>query len=574
MKLFDKIKVNQAYAASKRKKIGIEKYMLQNLIVHDDKFISEKGRITRQAELTLLGDIKNAKNSTDLAHRIVANKDNYATAYKNTRMDIIMYPVLHRFDAPMSYKFVPTSIANIALDHRYSKDDLDTIESKYSAALVDYISSHNTIKNYLYPSSNKDIADFTKPFDQVMLHGIFDEVRGAKSQNENYSIITTGQTFTYEVLVPFMTLYSPEDLEKRRDLIEFEIKSGYFEKYYKNLEKGIPLPSLEEREKVLNTEKNLTPSQIKLFNEAHILQNKISLLKNEKAKETLLGVLETSIKSKDYAKLEKVHEYYQKTYKEEIVRALYSPKEQGLTVLEDYDDLKTIMIHSFFRNPESILERYEKQLRTEITSARKTDKDNPNLSPLEQKIFDGKMKKAREQLANQVVTDKTFNLDSIYSDASNIHQYKSNTSNQLSVSVVSPEYILRCGSSIGIGFDQKGVASENILVSSPIYLTTNKGVNNIELPGSKLEFASATLSEMEQASTNEIVLARNGENFSTKPSYIFVSIAGKSPEKDKELLERGKKLAKENNLPLVIINIPKLVQSYNEKQEQDKKLAR
>ena len=106
------------------------------------------------------------------------------------------------------------------------------------------------------------------------------------------------------------------------------------------------------------------------------------------------------------------------------------------------------------------------------------------------------------------------------------------------------------------------------------YLTTNKGVNNIEIQGSKLECASATLSEMERAGTNEIVLERNGKNFSTRPSYIYVSITGQFPEKDKEVLERGKQLAKENNLPLVIINVPKLIQSYNEKQEQDKKVTR
>ena len=79
---------------------------------------------------------------------------------------------------------------------------------------------------------------------------------------------------------------------------------------------------------------------------------------------------------------------------------------------------------------------------------------------------------------------------------------------------------------------------------------------------------------MERAGTNEIVLARNGKNFSTRPSYIYVSITGQNEEKDKEVLERGKKLAKENNLPLVVINVPKLIQSYNEKQEQEKKVTR
>lgn len=574
MKFFDKIKVNQAYSASKRKKLNIDKFLMQHLIVYENKFVTERSRINRQAELNLLEDIKKAKSTSDLAKRIATNKDKYATASNQMRMDIIMYPVLNKLDISMSYKFVPFSVANAALEHRYTERDLDKLEKDYSKALVDFISNHNGIKNYLYPVSEKGISDYTKPFDAEMLHGIFEELRGLKFQKDNNQVKTRGQTFAKDVLVPFMSVYSLEDLEKRKDLVEFEIKSGYFEKYYKDLEKGIPVPSIEERVKVLNAQRNLTPEQIKLFNQADILQNKISLLKSEKAKETLLDVLETAVKEKDYAKLEKVHEYYQKAYKEEIVRAMYSPSEKGLTVLEDYDDLKTIMIHSFFRNPNSIIERYEKELREEIMSARKTDKDNPNFSPLEQEIFDGKMKKAREQLANQVVTDKTFDLPSVYSDASNIFQYRSNTSNQLSVSVVSPEFILKSGVSIGIGFDQKGVASENILLSSPIYLTTNKGVNNIEIPGSKLEYASATLSEMERAGTNEIVLARSGKNFSTRPSYIYVSITGQNEEKDKEVLERGKKLAKENNLPLVVINVPKLIQSYNEKQEQEKKVTR
>lgn len=574
MKFLDKLKVNQAYSASKRKKINIDKYLLQSLIVYDNKFSTERSRINRQAELNLLEDIQKAKNSSDLAQRLVDNNDKYATASKQMRMDIVMYPVINAFDLSMSYKFVPQSVASAALQHRYTEKDLVAMENMYSNALVEYISSHNFIKNYLYPTSDKVVADFTKSFDKEMLHGVFEELRSLKSQAGYNTIKTRGQTFALDVIVPFMSVYSLDDLENRKELIEFELKNGYFDKYYHNLEKGQPVPSISERERIFNNEKGLTTSQITLFNQSQVLQNKISLLKNEKVKETLSRALETAVKEKDYPKIEKVHEYYQKTYKEEIVRSLYSPGDKGLTVLENYDDLKNIMIHSFFRNANSIIARYEKELRQEIMSARKTDTDNPNLSPLEQEIFDGKMKKAREQLANQVVTDKTFDMESVYSDANNIYQYKTNTSNQLSVSVVSPEYILRFGTSLGIGFDQKGVPSENILLSSPTYLTTNKGLNNIELRGSKLESASATLSEMEKASANEIVLARNGENFSTKPAYIFVTITEANIEKDKEFLERGKKLAKENNLPLVVINVPKLQQSYQEKQNKEKKVTR
>ena len=573
-KLTDILKVNSLYSASKRKKLNIEKYQLERMIVRNGKPVSERDKLYRQSEDNFINDVKKAKNSTDLGRLIVANKENYTTASKQLRLDILMYPSIRRLDNAMSFKFVPFPVVNAALNNHYTPEDLSKVEEQYSTILTNYISNHNAIKNPLYPTSDKGIADYTKPFDQKMLKDVFEELTGKKVNPNEYSISTRAQSFASNVIVPFMALYSSEDLEKRKDLIEFEMNNGYFDRYYSNLTKGQPVPSISERERIFNNEKSLTTSQITIFNQAEVLQSKISLLRNEKAKETLLGVLETAVKEKDYAKLEKVHEYYQKTYKEEIVRSLYSPGNQGITVLEDYDDLKNIMIHSFFRNPNSIINRYEKELREEIMAARKTDKDNPNLSPLEQEIFEGKMKKAREQLANQVVTDKTFTLDSVYSDASNIFQYKSNTSNQLSVSVVSPEHILNSGSAIGIGFDQKGVPSENILISSPIYLTTNKGLNNIELPGSKLESASATLSEMEKASANEIVLARNGQNFSTKPSYIFVTITERNIEKDKELLERGKKLAKDNNLPLVVINVPKLQQSYQEKQNKEKKVTR
>ena len=257
--------------------------------------------------------------------------------------------------------------------------------------------------------------------------------------------------------------------------------------------------------------------------------------------------------------------------KEEILSALHSPKSSE-TVFSDFDDLDVIMVHSFIRSPESIIEKYRDKAIEEIISRRKDDNKDPNLTELEEKILDGLMEKAREKLNNQAAVEETVDINILYSDASNIQHYTSNTSNQISASIFSPENILKLGPSVGIGFDQKSVPSENIVISSRSYLTTNKGLQNIEIPGGFIDKCSSTLQEMLQESANEVLMLRKGPNASTKSAYVYVALCEETDEKaiqkNKTNMEKARQLAKKNNLPLIVFDIPKLKQSYQNKQKQ------
>ena len=154
----------------------------------------------------------------------------------------------------------------------------------------------------------------------------------------------------------------------------------------------------------------------------------------------------------------------------------------------------------------------------------------------------------------------TADLDLYYSDSSGFRSYISNTSNQISTSIISEENIINMEPCIGIGFDEIGLSFENIAISSSNYQTTNMGLEHLEINNeNEFEKLSSSLEELKQSNRNEIVLFRKNVDSFTKSSYIFVIFTGNI--KSNVLLSEAEKLAEENNMKLIIFNIPEIKKS-------------
>lgn len=550
-KLIDKFKINAIYKNAEKHDLDINKYAIETLY---NESISLGNN--QKWSFNFLNDVKKSKNPNMLNDNIRKNVESYANLSNKISLNIILYTILESYSS--SPYFTSLSMAQTFLSHNYDKSDMKYVVDNYGEVLTNYISSDNKLKNKLMPISQDNIRDYTKEFDLSMFKKLFDDAmdNNPKTYSENLQF----QTFFNSCLIPFLSIYSKEDLINKKEFIKYEMRSGVFDELASKMKNGETIPSNDYRENRYNREKKYTTRQIKVFNEADVLKEKIELLYNSKAKEKLLIALDASLRENDYEKVEKVYDYYKKISRKEIIDSLYSPQDKNITILENFENLENIMIHSFLRDSNKILQQYENDLKSKIIESRKDHNTDKEFTEKEQRIFDGKMKKAKEVLANQVITDKTFDIDLTYSDANGLLHYKSNTSNQLSVSLMSPENILKMSTSMGIGFDQKGIDIENILFSSTKYMTTNKGLNNIELDDSELNSASQPLNVMENSSRNEILMERNKENNSVKPSYIYVALSGK--KNDNEVLEKAKKFAHENKLPLIIFDVEKLNKSY------------
>ena len=566
MGIINKIKVGLASARARSKKLGISQLTIEHLYTKSNSYSVKHKAAEESVRKALLRDVSKAKNTKDLAKRITSNYPKYA---KRDRIDlnILTYPLLKRMDISVLGS-LNTQLAGRLLENNYSFEEMQEFTNRYAPSITQYILSDNNLKNKLLPSKD-GVIDFTKKFTEEDFNALVNSLK-TKENHDRMEITNSSCFLLQRVLVPLMCMYSKQDLNNH-EFIDFEIKNGYFKKYFDNLMAGKPIPTVEERKSLFEKERAYTPEQISLFKQSEDLYKKISTLSNEDQRGKLLVALKSAIKDGDYIKLEKVNSFFQRAYKEEILSALHSPKSSE-TVFSDFDDLDVIMVHSFIRSPESIIEKYRDKAIEEIISRRKDDNKDPNLTELEEKILDGLMEKAREKLNNQAAVEETVDINVLYSDASNIQHYISNTSNQISASIFSPENILKLGPSVGIGFDQNSVPSENIVISSRSYLTTNKGLQNIEILGGFIDKCSSTLQEMLQESANEVLMLRKGPNASTKSAYVYVALCEETDEKaiqkNKTNMEKARQLAKKNNLPLIVFDIPKLKQSYQNKQKQ------
>ena len=121
---------------------------------------------------------------------------------------------------------------------------------------------------------------------------------------------------------------------------------------------------------------------------------------------------------------------------------------------------------------------------------------------------------------------------------------------------------------MGIGFNSEGVSLESIALSSKNYVTTNKGIYNIELKENN-DFKNLSNNSKEIENNpfkSEIVLFRRNIDSDTKASYLFVIISSEEihKEKSEKVLEEAITIANKNNLKLVIYDIYKIRNSYEE----------
>lgn len=324
--------------------------------------------------------------------------------------------------------------------------------------------------------------------------------------------------------------------------------------YDLNSKKDLPL---EERIKKYQDRKDLSDSEKSKLDNINNLISKLKTINNDKAKE----LLERINNNED---IEDIYFEYELLFREDILSHLYIPKED-ITLVEDYKDMRPQLIHMFIRDSEKFRNKIEDKIIKEIISNRKDKNTNEELTTEEKREFDKRMGLANNMLNPAVVNYSFDGTDLAYNDASGFEKYHSDTSNQISVSLYSEEYYYRPWY-MGIGFNSDNIVPEAIVLSSPNYLTTNRGLNNLEYNNTnEFNLTSAPYQELiKNDGKSEIILSRRGDGFDTKASYVFLTIDSSNSTMSEELITKAKQLADKSNLKLVIYDLYKIKKSYEE----------
>ena len=471
--------------------------------------------------------------------------------------------------------FTTKDIINNSLAYKYlnNKINHNNIFNIYSDTLTIYIQDNNFIKNSFYNYTgniNYIVSDYTKPFTKETLVNYYKLlfVNPNTYQPKERLSILNNQNILADILFKLETVYDKDTLLNKKELVSFEILYGYFDKYYTDIENNKKIPSIEERLNTFNKEHLIPRNILYIIKNIDILINRIDSLEDEN-KYYYLDLLNkiNNINDQNIVidNINKCLNYYELQYRKELINSLYnSNNEEEIT---DYSQLKPLLLHTILRDPlEKFLPDYEQRLKQEIISKRTKVIDSTDLTEEEIKIFNKQRLYAIKELLNPFVTEKYLNTKTIHTGKNNKEKwYQSNTSNQLSVSLYSPETLLNMDNCIGMGFDSNSLSPDNIAISSNVYLTTNKGLDNLEiLPSKRFNLLSSPLKELSQNKKTELVLYRNINGKEVKCHYVFVIVNGIDNKKDEELIEKGRQYAKDNNLPLQIFRLKELRKSYIE----------
>lgn len=532
---------------NKCKKLDISKDMLEFLVE----------RINMKGVKEILNIIDKSKNKTDF-------KNNIVEYCKNTKYIFISYLFLFG-NVVNNYRLLTSSITSDT-DRKYNYDNFKNEDFTNSLQILrdnfyEYLLMNNELKNSFLIDKDGNY-NYTIDLDKELCLKIFDDtIQGNITNNKLYPCYSIVMKYINNIV----GIYGTKIIENNFDFIKYDLSNK------KDL-------SLEERMNKYLERKNLTDDQKKKIDNINILKSKLKSINNTKSKE-LLDRLENIDLEKNIEELEDIYLEYEILFREDIVSHLYVPSE-NYTVVEDYRDLRPQLIHMFIRTPEKFRNDIENRIIEDIIKNRK-DRNNTNdeLTEEEKEDFDKRMGLANAMLNPAIVNHSYDNTTFFYSDKNGFNYYHSDTSNQISASIYSEEYYLNPSARsfmMGIGFNSNGLSPENIAISSPEYLTTNKSLTNLEYDTSReFEFMNATYTDLtKNDGKSEVVLFRKGMDFETKASYVFLTIDSSNKEKSEKMINEAKKLAESANLKLVVYDLYKINKSYNEAYNLENKKTR
>ena len=433
---------------------------------------------------------------------------------------------------------------NISNFDENNKEILEILKENF----FEYIINENRIKNKMYGTlkENDSVKNFFEELTEEKIKKIFDE----SICNDDIGIGNTKYNEVKNYIYRVLNNYSLEDIKNNFDFILYELKNETDK-------------SIEERKKEYQKFKdNNIKSPEKIQNLKKLEENlkKIKTKESEKLLERLHKIID--IYSND-DEIEDIFLEYEHLFRQDIVNRLYTPTQEE-TIVEDFRQVKPQLIHAFLRTPKKFEDLLKENLKTKIINERNNGNKDTKLTEEEQKRFE-KLLNLMEKELNQTQVNYSFDTSGmVYSGSFIFDFYSSDTSNQISASIYSENYFINNPSEVfGIGFNNEGLTPEAIVISSERYLTTNKGINNLEYDEkNEFEVLSCPYEDLvKNDGKSEVLMYRRNIDYDTKASYVFYSFDETRPESI-EYINKVRKLAQDNNLKLDLYNIRKIKESY------------
>lgn len=498
--------------------------------------------------------IKNSKNQEDFSNNIATYlKSKDSNIYAST---LLLGNITGKY---VFNNFYFHSIKDLNID-AFSKENQELLKDLKSH-LSEYVINTNRYKNKFVEnilfSDNSSVKDLSTDVNETKLLEDFEKILNGNEIDDPEE--DSQKEIILDYLMKTLGTYSSDDIKNNFNFILYDINNNSNE-------------NLDSRRKKYLLYSNLSNNQLMKIDESHVLKQRLQKI-NKKESEELLSRL-NAIENNFYeniAELEDIYSDYEILYRKDLIDNLYVPK-NDVTIIEDYKDVRPQLIHQFLRNPKKFRNMEIQKIKEKIISERRNGNDSKDLTEYEQKKLNELIYQVDANLNQYKVNYTTDGKGTSYTGSLIFDTYHSDTSNQISASLLNAEDLLNLPyvGIIGIGFNKETLTPESIALSSNSYKTTNKGINNLEYNEEyEFEEMSSPYSELLSKKDSEIVIHRRGIDFDTKASYILAKINSSNSKQTNEIMEQIEQVRKNEGLKAVIYDTYKIRESFEKsKQEQ------
>ena len=498
--------------------------------------------------------IKNSKNQEDFSNNIATYlKSKDSNIYAST---LLLGNITGKY---VFNNFYFHSIKDLNID-AFSKENQELLKDLKSH-LSEYVINTNRYKNKFVEnigfSNNSSVKDLSTDVNETKLLEDFEKILNGNEIDDPEE--DSQKEIILDYLMKTLGTYSSDDIKNNFNFILYDINNNSNE-------------NLDSRRKKYLLYSNLSNNQLMKIDESHVLKQRLQKI-NKKESEELLSRL-NAIENNFYeniAELEDIYSDYEILYRKDLIDNLYVPK-NDVTIIEDYKDVRPQLIHQFLRNPKKFRNMEIQKIKEKIISERRNGNDSKDLTEYEQKKLNELIYQVDANLNQYKVNYTTDGKGTSYTGSLIFDTYHSDTSNQISASLLNAEDLLNLPyvGIIGIGFNKETLTPESIALSSNSYKTTNKGINNLEYNEEyEFEEMSSPYSELLSKKDSEIVIHRRGIDFDTKASYILAKINSSNSKQTNEIMEQIEQVRKNEGLKAVIYDTYKIRESFEKsKQEQ------
>lgn len=256
--------------------------------------------------------------------------------------------------------------------------------------------------------------------------------------------------------------------------------------------------------------------------------------------------------------------YYESINRTDIIRKTYlPPTNPNNVIIDSINDLsKTALVHFFgIYNKVFSLENYIYKLEKEY--GRKINQKEKEC-----------IRKSFESMNNNFIPNRSVDMRAIgQSDDGDL--YNVNTSNQLSCMLIKFDDIIKMKGirgNLALGFSEDYLQEELIAMISNKNIHSNKDIERIETNNEFRDFSCSydeLLNKPENEDNTEIVMYRNTDTATLKPSYVlYISYRDINSEEEKKNIDFYKEKMKEAGLevPFVIFDTYTMNKKINEKE--------